>query len=171
MHTYNLRAKLHGEQTLAAETLKLIPIIERHLKAVSGMRIHIQSGDSAKFAKAKEAFYSECAKVSKARIYLDGSHYSMWCKIDINERAPDAKANDYSVSYYNRALWVGEIDRDKGEFTYKFDPSGLVDDCNAILQTTESGLHIIRGQIADLKKQIDSIESSVSYALKPILEV
>ena len=171
MHTYNLRTKLHGEKTLAAETLKLLPIIERHIKAVSGMRISIQSGDSAKYTKAKEAFYAECAKVSKARIYLDSSHYSVWCKIDINERAPDAKESDFSVSYYYRSLWIGEIDRNTGEFVYKCDPASLVNDCNAILQTTESGLCIIRGQIADLKKQIDSLESSVSYSLKPVLEV
>lgn len=135
------------------------------------MRIYIQSGDSAKYTKAKDAFYAECAKVSKARIYLDMSHSSVRCKIDINERAPDAKKHDFSVNYYNRSLWIGEIDRDKGEFVYKFEPASQIDDCNAVLKTTESDLSKIRGQIADLKKQIDSLESSVSYALKPVLEV
>lgn len=163
---YNAKDKYNGERDLAAEILKIIPLIEKHFKPFNGERALIQSGRSAKFEKVCKDFRDECEKISDARIYVDGSMYSMHVNIDIHR--PDT--GKQSCSYYKDYLHIARLDHDNPQaFRYTFKPEESIKVREAILSTDFSTLERINSEIKQKRDDISTLKSSIPYTFKSLV--
>ena len=106
--------------------------------------------------------------VSPARVFVEPSKYNLWLNVDVHERSPDAKPDDYSVQYFKGHHYLGQIGPG-GIFTYEFKHEELAMYCEAIIAVTLADLQDKRRQMAALLDQISALEDSVPLALKPTI--
>ena len=160
---YNINLKHHGEQSLAAEILKIAPLIEKHFKPFEGEKVSITTGNSAKFNKVCRAFYDEVTTISKARIYANVTRYSIWIKMDINE-----PSGDYGCNYFDQSVYLAET-KDNA-FKYAFNRAGCESYCHKILNTSINDLEAAKATIAAKKKEISALVDSIPYAFHSLVE-
>jgi len=161
---HNTAAQVHGEQTLARETLKVIPLIEKHFKPFDGQRAYIQSGESAAFKKVSKAFREEAATVTEAQVFTDNpGGMTVWIKIKLSE--PDPKSS--GCNYFDLSDRVGAIDSGDwnkaptGLFSYGFDAAELTGICNTVLNTALEDIQKARQHIEELKRQTAAAVAAV----------
>lgn len=170
---YDPAIKLHGEQTLATEFLKIIPLIEKHFKPMHGERARIGNGEfSAKFNKAIKAFREEAATLTDARIYTDCRVSSVALNIDVSEQDPERQ----HWNYFRDCGWFGSIplggygNPNADLFEYDFDEKELTDRLQSILKITLKDITDTRDTLKELDQAREVLLKSLPYAFRELLE-
>ena len=144
----NLQTTLKGEQALAKEVQKIVPLVEEFFSEFDGKRARTNSGESAKLSNVMTLLKMACDKVSKAWVY---SHmYSRELGIEIKLRY---EVEGSHVEYFSTHLHLGSIDEQL--FKYEFKPENYQKDCERVLALNWSGL---KQAAATVTKQRESIE-------------
>jgi len=159
---------LNGEKSFAGKMLGVIPLIDEYFKSFDGERAAVKSGRSAKFQKVTDAFgekVNELMNDNAFRCYVGESVYFVYIKADVR-----VSNNSGSCSYFGNNVYIGELDRDSGVFKYTFDEEHYFDAYTKVLSITEESLEAKKAKIAELKKEIDGIESSIPYSIKEALK-
>jgi hypothetical protein len=154
---------LHGEQSLAKEILKVIPLIEKHFKPFDGQKAAIVSGSSAGFKKVKDAFRKDCEAVTNAHVFIDTNTYSIMAKFKINE--PDPEKNHYGgCNYFEYSCFIGKFDG--FNYVYEFKANEAIERNREILSLTADKLYQAKSNIKRLTEKIETISNSFPYIFK-----
>lgn len=174
---YDIKKLHHGEQSLAGEVLKVLPLIEKHFKPFDGQRAAIQSGRSAAFRKACKAFVDECAALSNMRVIVDDSSgLSVWLKFDINEKDKDLPGGGYCVNYFKMNVYLGQIDTGNwqtaatNELKYQFEPDVLKTRCQRVRNITIEALEKVKAEAKQKRDELEALEDSVPSPFKGIFD-
>ena len=166
-----VKAKLQGEQQVAREAAKLSPLIEKHFKPFDGERALLKNGGrSAKFQKVIDAFRTDCASMTDARIIVD-DNYSVAIKIDINQ--PDPEKPGSGTYYYYHTIYCGQIDKSfsnpTGIYTYEYKMQDVLDYAERVLSVSEKQIGIVAADIAAHKKAIERLQDSIPYQFRELI--
>lgn len=159
----DIAVKHHGEQSLAKEVLKIAPLIEKHFKTFTDCRVATTTGKSAKFYKVCKAFYDDVEAISKARVYVEDTTYSVWVKIDINESSGNSGCN-----YFHDSVYIGDIKENNLKYTFNF--SGCEKNRNEILATDITKLEEVWCAVVAKHKEIDVLVKTVPYVFNSLVE-
>lgn len=161
MNKSDINIKFDGEQALAQEALKIIPLIEKHFKPFNGQRAHTKSqGTAAAFRKVVRAFQDEAATLTGARIGVDNRFQSVSIDIDINQPDPNS---DHGCNYFKTYMYCGEIKSGEDTFSYEFDQAACEVPYNKILSITLGDIYAARKAAQEAHAALEVVKKSIPY--------
>lgn len=181
MSRTDIKTKLIGEQILAEVVQNVLPLIPQYFKPFDGKRARIQTGSSAAYKKLCSEFQRMAQNIKyddgrTPHIFVYTSDYSAVVEVKID--IPDPRAKGGGCIHFESGFHIAKIDSGTwetpatGNFIYEFidDYRQTLDKtCADTLKLTTNDLVQKHERIKELKNMIESVEQSVPYVFKELL--